>query len=174
MRIHVLATWAVAALLPFGPSCGHDHEHPHGDEHGHDHDHEHEHDAHVPKMGGFLVALQEEFANVEILHDPAAGTLDLWALDAHAEDYVKLAQPTVLVGLDTATGPLEFELAAVASALSGETVGDTSHFATRDERLVGLVFSSGRLGPITSRGVDFPSTSFTVPADDAAEDTSHE
>lgn len=173
MRIHVLATWAIAALLPFGPSCGHDHDHPHGDEHGHSHDHD-EHHAHVPKMGGFLVALQEEFANVEILHDPAAGTLDLWALDAHAEGYVKLAQPTVLVSLDTAGGALDVELAAVASALSGETVGDTSHFAARDERLVGLAFTGGRLGPITSRGVEFPATPFTVPAADASADASHE
>lgn len=166
MRIHTLLTWAIALSLPLGGGCGHDHDHPHGAEAGHTHadgtTHDHPH-GHEPQHGGFLVALEEEFANVELLHDAAAGTLDLWALDAHAEGHERLKQPTVVVSIDAADGAFDVTLAAMASALTGETVGDTSRFQGQDERLVGLTSLSGRIGPIDSRGKHFPSTAFSAP-----------
>jgi hypothetical protein len=167
MRIHSLLTWAIALWLPFGGGCGHDHDHPHGAEAGHTHDgddghtHDHPH-GHEPQHGGFLVALEEEFANVELLHDAEAGTLDLWALDAHAEGHERLKQPTVVVSVDAAGGAFDVTLAAVASALTGETVGDTSRFQGQDARLVGLTALAGRIGPIESRGQQFPSTPFSA------------
>jgi hypothetical protein len=168
MRIHTFLTWAIALWLPFGGGCGHDHDHPHGAEAGHTHDgddghtHDHPH-GHEPQHGGFLVALEEEFANVELLHDTVAGTLDLWALDAHAEGHERLKQPTVVISIDAASGAFDVTLAAVASALTGETVGDTSRFQGQDERLVGLTTLAGRIGPIESRGKQFPSTPFSAP-----------
>jgi hypothetical protein len=168
MRIHTFLTWAIALWLPFGGGCGHDHDHPHGAEAGHTHDgddghtHDHPH-GHEPQHGGFLVALEEEFANVELLHDTVAGTLDLWALDAHAEGHERLKQPTVVISIDAASGAFDVTLAAVASALTGETVGDTSRFQGQDARLVGLTTLAGRIGPIESRGKQFPSTPFSAP-----------
>jgi len=172
MRIHSVLTWSIALWLPFGGGCGHEHDHPHGAEAGHTHEgdagHSHDHPhGHEPQHGGFLVALEEEFANVELLHDAEAGTLDLWALDAHAEGHERLKQPTVVVSIDapsgSSAGAFEVTLAAVASALTGESVGDTSRFQGTDERLVGLAALAGRIGPVDSRGKNFPSTPFTAP-----------
>ncbi|MEZ5978704.1 MAG: hypothetical protein R3F34_10840 [Planctomycetota bacterium] len=182
MRRSILATWLVALWLPFTPGCGHGtdaHEHTddaaahdHADDHDHaDHDHDH---VHTAKFGGMLVVLAPEFANVELLLDEATGRVDLWALDAHAENTVKLTQPFVTLEVDGADGAFELQLDAVPSALSLETVGDTSHFAGTDARLAGLETFSGTLGHIRSRGRDFPSTPFTYELEHDDHDHDHE
>lgn len=183
MRRSILATWLIALWLPFTPGCGHDaaegHGHDHassqsaeGDDHVHadgdadhvhsdgDADHGHDH-VHLPKFGGMLVVLAAEYANVEVLLDESTGQLDFWALDAHAENTVRLTQPYVPLTVHHANGDFEMELAAVESRLSGESVGDTSHFRGTDARLAGVSTFEATFGHIRSRGRDFPATRFT-------------
>lgn len=94
-------------------------------------EHEHGH-AHLAPHGGTLVELGEEAAHLELLVDAASGRLDAWVLDAEAEQYVRIAQAALVLRVEppeSGSSPLELRLEAVASALTGETVGDSSRFA---------------------------------------------
>jgi hypothetical protein len=194
-RLHVLSTWALAALLPFSPGCGHGHDesdadahaHEHGDhEHGdHDHgdhehgDHTHSHEdgghVHVAPHGGELVAIAEEFFNAELLLNSETGDLRLYLLDAHAENPVRVDQAAIELTVQLDSVSHELSLAAVADALTEETVGDTSQFAVQSSALVGVTAFEGTLGRIEGRGEVFESTSFSFPAGhDHGHDHEHE
>lgn len=141
-------------------ACGHGHDHDHAHDHVHADTDSHRHEA---PRGGVLVELGEHAAHVELLLDPEAGELTLYALDAHAEQAVRLTAPTLEVVVDTEQGELELELAAVASALTGERVGDSSEFRAADPGLVGLIGLSGRVPAIEVRGVLFEDVRFPMP-----------
>ena len=125
MFLRNLGTGVLLALLGAGCGHGHDHGHDHGDGDGHHH---------VAPHGGVLVELGEnEFAHVELLHDPEEGRLTVWLLDGAAEAAVRSTQESLVFQREGA----EFTLAAQASSLTGETVGDSSQFETVDEGLKG-------------------------------------
>ena len=180
-RLHVLSTWALAALLPFSPGCGHGHDdhdgHDHGDHADHEHadgDHDHSHEGghvHVAPHGGELVAIAEEFFNAELLLNSETGELRVYLLDSHAENPVRVNQAALdlTVELDSVTH--ELSLPAVADALTGETVGDASQFAIQSSALVGVSTFQGTFGLIEGRGEVFESTAFAFPA--AAHDHDH-
>jgi hypothetical protein len=149
--LHLLSLLAVA--------CGHGHDHDHAHDHAHADTDPHRHEA---PRGGVLVELGEHAAHVELLLDPEAGELTLYSLDAHAEQAVRLAAPTLEVVVGTDQGELWLELAAVASALTGERVGDSSEFRAVDPGLVGLVGLSGRIPAIEVRGVLFEDVRFPM------------
>ncbi len=98
----------------------------------------HEH-AHTAPHGGTLIELGEHAGHLEAALDTQAGTLDLYVLDGHAESYVRLAAPTVVVHLkwEGLAEPVTATLSAVASPLTGETVGDTSRFSATIPELKG-------------------------------------
>ena len=133
MTVRALAS--AAASLAFLAGCGRppDNElwdaHEQVEEHGH---------VHRAPHGGTLVVLAEESAHLEIVHDPAAGKLTAYVLDAHAEHGVRVEHPSLAVSVRRGDGePFEMALAAVANPLTGETAGDTSEFSATDERLRG-------------------------------------
>lgn len=129
---------ALLVCLLMTPGCSHEHGHGHDHDHdGHDHgseaahaEGEHEH-AHVAPHGGTLLPIGGGGANVEVVHD--GGTLQLYLLDGCAENPVRCAQQSLQVRM----GDQTLELAAVASELTGETVGDTSQFSVTDAALEG-------------------------------------
>ena len=174
-RLHVLSTWALAALLPFSPGCGPGHDehdgHDHGDHDHGDHDHSHEGHVHVAPHGGELVAIAEEFFNAELLLNSETGELRVYLLDSHAENPVRVTQEAIdlTVQLDSVTH--ELSLPAVADALTEETVGDSSQFAIQSSALVGVSTFQGSFGRIEGRGEVFESTAFAFPA--AAHDHDH-
>ncbi len=130
----------------------------------HEADEHHAH-VHVAPHGGLLVPLGEEFANLELVLDAATGTLTAYALDGHAENPVRLVQPEIEVTIqalrrggqipETLAEPLVLRLAAVASVLTGETVGDSSVFRGQSDLLVGSTGLEGVLGEIEIRGRRF-------------------
>lgn len=120
--------------------CGGGHDPEHGD--GHDHDHAddastggHGH-VHVAPHGGVLVPLGEESAHVELLLE--GDLLTAWLLDAEAEKPLRSAQDALAMTIVTDEGAVDVRLEPVASALTGETVGDTSQFQTTATSLVGV------------------------------------
>jgi hypothetical protein len=90
---------------------------------------------HQPLRGGRLVEIGKHAAQVEIVHDAAAGTLNAYVMDGHASRAVRLPAKSLRVRIDVAGEEFTFDLKPVADALTGETAGDTSRFEVRAGRL---------------------------------------
>lgn len=117
-----VSTFALLTALGFLGGCGPaDHAgHSTSDHASHDH-------GHKPPHGGTPVALGQEF-HLELSHDPAAGKLTAYVMDAEFEKYIRLplASFDLAARLPDRSETLRFQ--AVASQATGETVGDTSMF----------------------------------------------
>ena len=165
MRTMLMLTALIAGMGCSGPDAqvaapapedaeAHAHE-DHGD-HGH-----HHHDA---PHGGVLVSLGDHVAHLEVLHDPAAGQLTVYVLDGEAEQPLRLKDEALALRIEDADGvAMDLSLAAVANALTGETVGDSSQFAVRDPRLAGLTHFEGSFPAITVLGVTATDVAFHWP-----------
>ena len=91
--------------------------------------------SHQPLRGGRLIEIGAHVAQVEIVHDAAAGTLAAYVMDGHASRAVRLPAKSLRVRIEVGGEEFAFELKPVADALTGETVGDTSHFETSADLL---------------------------------------
>jgi hypothetical protein len=96
---------------------------------------------------------------VELVLDSDAGSLSAFVLDGEAEEPVRIAQRSLRVTLQKPSAHV-VELTAIASPLTGETVGDSSEFAASSEVLKGAGAISGILGPITVKGQAFAGATF--------------
>ena len=166
---------AILSLALLLVACGGEDDH-HGDDRDDDHvgghagagNHDDDDDpsgghAHEAPHGGTLVELGDHFAHIEVKLDSATGRLDLWVLDGEADRPIRLAAPAVAITLTTAGGRHEASLAAQASALTGETVGDTAHFAATVGALAGVERFEAVLGAIEVRGQRFEAVTFGYP-----------
>lgn len=145
-------------LVLLAVACGDGHDH---DGHAHD-DHADEH-VHVAPRGGALVVLAEETAHVEVLLDPGSGHLALFVLGPHAETPVRIAQEAVELTLTVDGTETTVTLPAIASELTGETVGDTSEFAADVDALKGVSAFRGRITTLSARGSTYEGVTFTYP-----------
>jgi hypothetical protein len=124
---------------------------------------------HAPPHGGLLVEFGEEFAHLELLLNADTGTLQAFALDGEAERPLRLSQAAIEIDVKPRTGtPFRVKLAPVASALSGEQVGDTSHFAGRSKALEGIGAFEGVVKAVKLKGQDFKDAGFSFPEGKAA------
>jgi hypothetical protein len=119
------------------------------------------HQHHAPH-GGILVELGEEFAQVELVLDPDAGSLTAYILDGEAEESIRLKQPSLTLAIDTpgSTAMQTVDLPARANILTGETVGDSSEFSVTMPSLIGRRTIKGRLGAILVKGGEFRDVQF--------------
>jgi hypothetical protein len=137
--------------------------HDHDADHDHDEDDEHHH--HTAPRGGTLVELGDHVGNVEFLLDKATGTLTAYALDAHAENPVRMKEAALSLQITVnGAAPATVTLAATANPLTGETVGDTSQFQATVDALKGAEKFSGVIPAMEYRGVQLPETRFDFPA----------
>ncbi len=147
-----------AALVSCGGASDHDHDHGDADDHSHE---VHVHVAPHADEGGILVELGDHFANAEFILDPEKGQLTMYTWGGHAEKSVRSPSKSVVVSIDMhADQPLELELLAQESKLSGETVGDSSHFVASDEALVGAHHFHGLIRSVNVLGTDFTDVKF--------------
>jgi hypothetical protein len=123
---------------------------------------------HTAPHGGTLLELGEEFAHVELLLDSSAGNLTAYVLDGEAEKPVRLRQEiiTLLLAGPDALAARPFDLRAVASVLTGETVGDSSQFALTYEGLKGVKAFSGTLVQLVVKGQEFRDVPVVYPSVD--------
>ena len=130
------------------------------------------HHEHKPPHGGTLVELGEEFSHLELILDAREGRLTGFALDGEAENPVRLKQEEIVVKIHAVTRgdgekpvepPLIIHLKAVASPLSGETVGDSSEFAARSDSLKGVTHFQAEIEAILIKGQEFKNVSFAFP-----------
>lgn len=138
---------------PAGDAGGDDHHEEHGDRH-----------AHTAPHGGDLVELGEHAASLELVFDSASGTLDLYVLDSHAENYVRIAAGSIAATAtaEGTSGPIAVELLAVASPLTGETVGDTSRFSAQMPQLQGRPELDVTIPQIDVAGAEYTNVTATV------------
>ncbi len=126
-----------------------------------DHDHEEPHHAHSPKYGGTLVEVGEHVGQLEFLLDKATGKLTVYAMDGHAESPVRL--PWTEFKFDVVVGdaaPVGVAALPVASALTGETVGDSAQFEAVVPELKGAENFKVQVPPFEYRGVQVAAISF--------------
>ena len=154
LALLLAAALAACGPDPVDPHAGHDHG-PGGT-----HDHAHVHSA---PRGGVLVVLSEERVNMELLADPETGHLSALVLGAHAEKAVRIAQETIALTIEVGGETHQVELPAVASELTGETVGDTSEFAAEIPVLKGVGTFEGSIASVTVRGETYTDLAFTYP-----------
>ncbi len=161
----VRAALAVSLLCALA-ACSKPHEHkdyskaPGGDAHaGHNHAASH---AHTAPHGGTLVELGDHAYNVELLRDPAAGKLTVWILDAHAENFVRIASPALELVAMPGGKFTPLSLAAVANPATGEKVGDTSQFEIQADWLKSTDAFAG-LVTVEIRGKKFEKVAFALP-----------
>ena len=112
---HSLHLVLLAVLLLCG--CGSDRS---SSDHGSTH-------VHQPLRGGILMELGKHGSgyNLEILQNPA-GKLEIYILDAHAENYVRISQPQIELSINGSNDVLT--LHAIGDSATGETVGNTALF----------------------------------------------
>ncbi len=133
------------------------------------------HHEHVAPHGGTLVVLGEEFAHVEFVLDPQAGQLRAYVLDGEAEHGLRLAQKTLALRVEApssteAVTRTDLALGAVANVLTGETVGASSEFRIRHERLRGLETFRAEIAWLEVKGRTFEGVAFDFPeGNEAAE-----
>jgi hypothetical protein len=145
--------WALSILAIValgGGACSKQDEHAHASE-GH---------GHQPKNGGQLLEVGKHQFNIEVLVDAPKGKVTAWILDAHAEDYVRVAAPTLRMSAAIGPATKEIQLAAVANAASGEKVGDTSQFEGSADWLKSNAPFNGTFHDVTIRGVAFGNVTF--------------
>ena len=130
----------------------------------HDHDKKTAHSAHVhvAPHGGNLVEIGDHAYNVELLRDNTAGKLTAYVLDGHAENFVRIAVPTLELVAMPGGRYTPLTLRAVANPSTGETIGDTSQFAVQADWLKTAGGFSG-IFTIEIKGTTFEQVSYHVP-----------
>ena len=126
--------------------------------------HSHSGHGHRPKNGGQLVEVGRHQYNLEVLADTTAGRVTVWVLDAHAEGYVRMPDSSLNLTLSAGGETHPAVLHAVASAASGETLGDTSQFEGAVPWVTSHPEFAGRFDSLTIRGQTFTNLTFRHPA----------
>lgn len=125
--------------------------------------HNHGGHVHTAPHGGLLVELGDHAANLELVRDDAAGKLTAYVLDGHAENFVRIAAPSITVTAYAAGQRQTVTLVAVANSATGETVGNTSQFEGPAPWLKDAGEFNGETGPIEIRGTKFGPSAFKLP-----------
>lgn len=86
--------------------------------------------------GGVVVALGTHAAHAEVVAVPDDGELSLYVLDAEGHPGQRIAQPKVVVDVETSGRLVTLEMAAVPDEGLGERVGDASHFVVKSDDLL--------------------------------------
>lgn len=113
-----------------------------------------------PSHGGVLVALGDDADHVEFLADPAQGSLSAFITDDDAENPVRLKASSFQVSVQGSGNPFKVTLKAVASPLTGETVGDSSQFLGYSSRLKGLAAFDGKILSFQEQGQVYKNVAF--------------
>ncbi len=119
---------------------------------------------HASPHGGVAVELGDHQFHLDFLHDPAAGTLTAWVMDAHAENFVRVALPALNVQVATDSQTNALALLPVANLSTGETTNETSQFRAEAPWLKDLRRFNGLIDTVEIRGRKFSGIRFTYPA----------
>jgi len=127
-----------------------------------DHSRKGEGHAHQAPHGGTLLELGDHAGNLELLRDTKNGTLSVYLLDGHAENFVRIAVGTLEAVAFTGGQKRTLTLKAVANPATGETVGNTSLFVGQADWLKSGGELNGEIGALEIRGTKFGPVAFQL------------
>lgn len=110
---------------------------------------------HVAPHGGTLIQLGEHTYNLELVRDGEAGTLTVYVLDGHAENFVRIAAPAIELSAISGGERRALTLRAIANPATGETVGDTSQFEAQADWIKKAKQFPGEITGLDLRGTKF-------------------
>jgi hypothetical protein len=148
--LSVLTAAAVAVTLT---GCGDSHNHS---SHGGGHHHTAPH-------GGMLLEIGKHEYNLEFVVDAAAGSLNLYVLDGHAENFIRIAAPSIEIITTAGTNSAKLVLQPVANAATGEKAGDTSQFQAQADWLKTTPVFDGVVNEIDIKGSKHSFLTFRFP-----------
>jgi hypothetical protein len=117
---------------------------------------------HESLQGGTAVELGPHEFHLDVVHDPAAGTLRAYVMDGHMENFIRVRGESFEISAALPSGTTVLLLKAVANSATGEKVGDTSLFETREEALKNVAGFNAVLKQITIRGRNYANVAFRV------------
>lgn len=148
---HRLFTAIAAAVLLAGATAAQA-------QHAHNHDHGHGHHHHAAPHGGTLLLFGNEFAHLELVHEPATGKMTGYVLDGEAVKGIRLQQADIKVHLlqgRDMKSTSSVTLKAVANPLTGEKPGDSSQFEGRSDFLKNVKNFPVVIDSVTIKGTRF-------------------
>jgi hypothetical protein len=119
----------------------------------------------VAPHGGKLVEIGKHGLGIHLellLNDQ--GFLQIFILDAHAENFVRIAQPAIeFLATDSTGAKKTFQCDAVADHVTGSTVGDTAQFTSR-EKFFGEFPLKGNISSLKVLGKTYKMIAFEFPS----------
>ena len=152
MKNTLRATLATVLLCAFSACAKKD------DHAGHAHSAQAKH-VHTAPHGGTLVELGDHAFNLELVRDAATGKLTAYVLDGHAENFVRIAAPTLELIAMPGGKFTALTLKAVANPSTGETAGATSQFEVQADWLKTTANFSG-IFTVEIKGTKFEKVEF--------------
>lgn len=111
--------------------------------------------AHAAPHGGVLFEIGEHAYNLELVRDKSAGKLTAYLLDGHAENFVRIAAPSIELTAIAGGERRPLTLQAVANPATGETVGNTSQFEAQADWLKSVGEFAGTISTLEIKGTRF-------------------
>ncbi len=115
-----------------------------------------------PPHGGTAVVLGDEQFQLELVREPASGTLKVYVLDGELEDFVRIGAKVLELQVQRPGRNETLKLVPVADAATGETVGDTCLFQTRADWLKQVDHFSGTIKALVIQDQTFKSVPFAL------------
>ncbi len=110
---------------------------------------------HTAPHGGTLIEVGDHAYNLELVRDAASGKLTVYILDGHAENFIRIAAPSIELVAIAGGERRPLTLQAVANPATGETVGNTSQFEAQADWLKNAAEFPGTVSSIDIRGTKF-------------------
>ncbi len=117
-----------------------------------------------PPHGGTAVGLGDDQFHLELVRDPAAGTLSGYVLDDEMEEFVRIAAPSLVLDVRVGGKTQRLVLSPVADSATGETVGNTSLYQGQSDWLKTEGTFDATLEPVAIHGTAFGPTPFNFPS----------
>jgi hypothetical protein len=121
----------------------------------------------APPHRGTPVVLGDEQFTIELVREPASGTLRAYVLDGEMEDFIRIAARQLDLQVQLQDRKESLSLKPVADLATGETVGDTSLFEARCDWLKSADTFKGTFRNLKIQDQTFKSVAFSFPEGNA-------
>jgi len=122
-----------------------------------------------PPHGGTAIGLGDDQFNLELVRDPAAGTLKAFVLDGEMEDFIRIKARVLELEVEHDGRKETLKLLPVADAATGETVGDTCLFQTQADWLKRVDHFKGNIPSLAIQDQKFQAVAFAFPEGNSKE-----